>query len=253
MSELISIITVCYNSVATIENTIESVLSQDYELIEYIIIDGGSSDGTLEIIDRYKDKISKFVSEPDRGIYDAMNKGLKIASGTIVGTLNSDDVYANSSSVRRLVERMQAFGADSVYSDLVVVDRGNEDKVVRHYSSAGFRRSKLRFGWMPAHPTFFVRKRVLDQCGHYATNYKIAADFEMMVRLFHSAGISSTYLPSVEVRMKAGGVSSASLASRWRLNREIVRACRQNGLTTFLPLVLLKIPSKWLEYLFAKR
>ena len=158
MSPKVSIITVCFNSAKTIRDTIESVLSQDYPNIEYIVIDGGSSDQTLEIVKEYSDRIAIIVSEKDRGIYDAMNKGIALASGEIVGMLNSDDVYINENAVSELMRKMKDANSDSVFADLVIVDPENLNKVVRYYDSSYFNPNKFRFGWMPAHPTFFVKK-----------------------------------------------------------------------------------------------
>ncbi len=244
----VSIITVSFNSVGTIRDTIESVLSQEYLDIEYIVVDGGSTDGTMAIIEAYANELDAVVSEPDRGIYDAMNKGIQAATGDVVCMLNSDDVYATPSSIRRLVERMQETGADSVFADLVLVDSEDNDKVLRYYDSGRFHPGRLRYGWMPAHPTFLAKRTLYKKWGLYSLKYRIAADYEMMVRLLHKAGASYAYLPEVVVKMRAGGVSTGGLRNSWTLNREIVRACRENGLETSLGRVLLKIPMKLLEY-----
>lgn len=244
----ISIITVCFNSSKTIRDTIESVLSQDYSDIEYIIVDGGSTDGTLEIINDYIDSVSILISEPDRGIYDAMNKGIQLATGEVIATLNSDDVYADNSSIRKLLTCMENNGTETVFADLVYVDQNDSEKIIRYYNSGNFNPAKLRYGWIPAHPTFLAKRALFDKWGLYSLDYQIAADFEMMVRLFYVAKISYTYLPEVVVNMRIGGISTGGLRNSWLLNKEIVRACKMNGIKTSLPRVLMKIPAKLFEY-----
>lgn len=248
MKKKISIITVCFNSAATIRDTIESVLCQDYPNIEYIVIDGGSTDGTIDIVREYGDDIDVVVSEPDEGIYDAMNKGIAVATGVVVGLLNSDDIYADSSVVKDLVEQMDAAGSDAVFADLVIVDAQNTDRVLRYYDSSSFYPDRLAGGWMPAHPTFMVKRDLYIKYGGYALDYHIAADYEMVARLLYKAGASYTHLPKVVIKMRAGGVSTRGLMSNWILNNEIVRACRANGIRTNLLKVLLKVPFKLLEY-----
>ncbi len=245
----ISIITVCYNSAATIRDTIESVLAQDHPSIEYIIVDGASGDGTMEVVREFSGKINVVISEPDKGIYDAMNKGIHAATGDVVGLLNSDDFYADNSAVSRLVQRMEEVGTDMVFADLVIVDAGNTERVLRYYDSSAFHTGLLRYGWMPAHTTLLVKRELYEKYGVFSLDFRIAADFEMIVRLFHSAGASYTYLPVVVIKMRTGGLSTNGLKSSWVLNREIVQACQANGLKTSLPRVLLKIPSKLLEYI----
>lgn len=246
MNPKVSIITVCFNSAKTIRDTIESVLSQDYPDIEYIIIDGGSSDETVAIVKEYADRIAVIISEKDRGIYDAMNKGVALASGDIVGMLNSDDVYMNEHTVSDLMRTMHDAKADSVFADLVIVDPIDLGKVLRYYDSSYFSPNKFRFGWMPAHPTFFVKKALYDKVGPYSLDYKISADYEMLIRLLWVQKASYAYLPKPVVRMRYGGASTADLSRNLLLNREIVQACRANGIRTNLFLVLLKIPTKLL-------
>lgn len=244
MHSKVSIITVCFNSAKTIRDTIESVLSQDYPHIEYIVIDGGSSDQTLEIVKEYSNRIAVIVSEKDRGIYDAMNKGIFLARGEIVGMLNSDDVYIDEHAVSHLMKRMEDTRADSVFADLVIVDPDNLNKVMRYYDSSYFNPNKFRFGWMPAHPTFFVKKVLYDTVGPYSLDYQISADYEMLIRLLWVQKASYTYLQKPVVKMRYGGASTADLSRNLLLNREIVQACRANGIYTNLFLVLLKIPVK---------
>ena len=245
----VSIVTVCFNSAETIRDTIESVLAQNYSHIEYIIVDGGSTDGTLEIIKEYRDSVSVLINEPDQGIYDAMNKGIQAASGDVVATLNSDDFYADELSVQKLVSCMENAGTETVFADLVLVSPNDKEKIIRYYNSSHFSPEKLRYGWMPAHPTFLAKRALFDKWGPYSLNYRISADFEMMVRLLYKAKVSYAYLPEVVVKMRAGGVSTSGLRNSWTLNNEIVRACRENGLKTSLFRVLMKIPAKLLEYI----
>ncbi|PIS12099.1 MAG: glycosyl transferase [Bdellovibrio sp. CG10_big_fil_rev_8_21_14_0_10_47_8] len=243
----VSIITVCYNSASTIADTIESVLSQDYPNIEYIVIDGKSKDNTVEIIRRYEDRIAHFISEKDGGIYDAMNKGLKLATGDIVGLLNSDDFYIDSKAVSDLVNAMTQAGTDSVFADLIIVDPVDPQKIRRYYDSSRWTPGSFRFGWMPAHTTFFIKREWYEKLGLFSLKYKIASDFEMLVRLLYTGKATYVYLQRPVIRMRAGGLSTRGLSSTWTLNREIVQACRSHQMWTSLPLLFLKIPAKLLE------
>ena len=244
----ISIITVSFNSAATIKDTIESVLSQDYPYIEYIVVDGGSTDNTVDIVMEYGDDIDIFVSESDRGIYDAMNKGISLATGDVIGILNSDDFYENGGVVSTVVKAFNTTGAGIVFGDLVFVDKNDVKRVRRYCSSKKFRSWKLRIGWMPPHPATFVRASVYGEAGLYDIAYRIAADYEMFVRLLLVHNISFHRVPQVLVRMRMGGVSTKGIKSSWLLNREIVRACRANNIYTSLFIVLGKIPFKLLEF-----
>ena len=244
MNPKVSIITVCFNSAKTIRDTIESVLSQDYPDIEYIVIDGGSNDQTIAIIKEYADRIAVIISESDRGIYDAMNKGIALATGDIVGMLNSDDVYINQHAVSDLMKEMHVSKADSVFADLVIVDPLDLGKVMRYYDSSYFTPNKFRFGWMPAHPTFFVKKYLYDKVGPYSLKYKISADYEMLIRLLWVEKASYAYLKRPMVRMRHGGASTSGLKRNWLLNKEIVKACKANGIYTNLGILAIKIPRK---------
>jgi glycosyltransferase involved in cell wall biosynthesis len=249
MNPKVSIITVCFNSAKTIRDTIESVLSQDYPDIEYIVIDGGSSDETIPIVNEYSDRISVIVSEVDRGIYDAMNKGINLATGDIVGLLNSDDVYINGYVVSELMQVMQNAKVDSVFADLVIVDPLDLNRVLRYYDSSYFTPKKFRFGWMPAHPTFFVKKSLYEKVGPYSLEYKISADYEMLIRLLWVEQASYAYLRKPMVRMRHGGTSTSDLGRNWLLNKEIVKACKANGIYTNIAILALKIPRKLLSFL----
>jgi len=240
----ISIITVVFNTEKTIADTIFSLYNQHYDHIEHIIIDGQSSDNTVAIIRQYESKISYWVSEPDTGIYDAMNKGIARATGDIIGFLNGDDVYAHADVLCDVAKAFQDQSIDACYADLVFV---RNQKVVRHYNSGRFTPSRLAWGWMPAHPTLYVRASVFQQFGGFKLNYIIAADYEFIVRILGKAQLKSLYIPDIWVHMRMGGVSTQSWKSRWILNREIVRACRENGIHTNIFKVLMKIPLKLFE------
>ena len=244
----ISIITVCYNSEATLRDTIESVLAQTYPDIEYIIVDGASRDGTMAIVAEYRDRIATVVSEPDMGIYDAMNKGIKLATGDIIGILNSDDFYENTKVVGDVVSQFVSFpDSDLVFGNVVFVAPHNLDKIVRYYRSDHFMSWKLRFGWMPAHPATFIKRHAYYRVGSYSLEFKISSDYEMFVRLLLVNKLSFSRINKVLVRMRTGGVSTAGIRSRLLLNKEIVQACRKNGIYTNLLFVLSKLPFKLLE------
>ena len=244
----LSIITVCYNSEKTIRDAIESVLSQDYPEIEYIVIDVLSNDNTINIINEYRGGISKFISEPDQGIYAAMNKGIKYSTGDIVGILNSDDFFENSFVISDVVNHFKSHPAASlVIGNVVYVEPNNAEKITRFYSSARFKRWKLRFGWMPPHTATFIKKTVFEKVGNYSVNYKISADYELFVRMLMVHNLAYSKINKVLVRMRSGGVSTSGIKSSFLLNAEIVKACKSNGIFTNLFLVLLKIPFKMLE------
>lgn len=228
----LSIITVVRNNQSYIEDCLKSVIEQKYPNYEYIIIDGGSTDGTLDIIKNYRDHISILVSEPDGGIYDAMNKGIRLATGDIVGMLNSDDFYISNDVLTEVVSEFIQKGVDSIFADLVYVDRNNKNKIVRYYKSANFSPKKFAYGWMPAHPTFFVRRICYEKYGLFKTDYKISADYELLVRLLAKNKVSYSYLPKVIIKMRNGGISTSSLKNNWILNMENIRACRENGIQT---------------------
>lgn len=244
----VSVITVCFNSVGTIEDTINSVQSQTYDDIEHIVIDGGSTDGTKELLESKKSCLGVLLSEPDNGLYDAMNKGIALASGEIIGVLNSDDFFESEDVVASIVESLnRSPECDLIFGDVVFVEPQDLTQVTRYYGASRFRPWKLRFGWMPPHPATFVRKSAYERVGKYRLDMRIAADYDMFVRWLLVAGLKWKYLDKVIVRMRAGGVSTSGLKSSIRLNREIVRACRDNGIYTNLLFVLSKIPFKLLE------
>lgn len=226
----VSLITVTYNSAETIEDCISSVLSQDYPDIEYIIVDGASKDGTIGLIEKYEDRIAHFVSEPDNGIYHAMNKGIDLCTGRVVGMLNSDDLYADSKVISDVVKAMKESDSDSCYGDLVYIDRLDIGKVVRRWKSGEFNRQKFLSGWMPPHPAFFLRRTCYEEYGKFNLSFKTSADYELMLRMLYKEGVSATYVNRVLVHMRTGGQSNISLKNRLKANREDRRAWKVNEL-----------------------
>ena len=230
-----SIITVAYNSAATLEDTILSVLSQTYPDIEYIVVDGGSTDGTAALLRRYESRFQGrllWVSEKDNGIYDAMNKGFRMATGDVVGILNSDDYFTAPDVIARMAEAFADEAVDAVYGDIHFIRDGEPERCVRYYSSRRFSPGWLRFGFMPAHPSFYARRAVFERAGLYKTDYKIGSDYEMMVRLFCVHRIRARYLPMDFVTMRMGGLSTSGVHSKLQLIKDDVRACRENGIYT---------------------
>ena len=245
----VSIVTVCFNSEKTIRDTIESVLSQDYPNIEYLIIDGLSDDNTSNIINQYRGSIAKVISEPDNGIYDAMNKGIEHATGDVIGILNSDDFFENSFVISDVVNHFISNPtADLIIGDVVYVKPLEREKIIRFYSSRKFKPFKLRFGWMPPHAATYIQKDVYNRVGGYSLGFEISADYELFVRMLLTHKLVYARIDKVLVRMRMGGVSTAGLKSNFLLNAEIVKACKDNGVYTNIFLVLLKIPIKFLEF-----
>lgn len=243
----ISVITVCYNSAPTLERSLQSVAAQDWSSIEHIVIDGASSDGTREILERFRSRLDYFVSEPDNGIFDAMNKGLAYATGDIVCFLNADDEYASANVLSRVAFLMQAHNLDALMGDVGFFHEGNSKRMVRRYRSKYFRPSRLAWGWMPAHPALFLRKEVIQRAGLFKTDYRIAGDFEFIVRVFHGHALRYQHYSEVLVNMQTGGVSTSGWRAKIRLNQEVLRACRENGLQTNMLKILSKYPAKILE------
>ncbi|MGE0088138.1 MAG: glycosyltransferase family 2 protein [Bacteroidales bacterium] len=230
----VSIITVVYNNASTIRGAIESVINQSYQNIEYIVVDGASTDGTVEIINKYKDHIAHFISEPDAGIYNAINKGIKLATGDIVGILNSDDFFCSNNIIEIVVNEFLKDNIDAVYGDVQFVNPKKENKITRYYSSKRFNPNMFKYGFMPAHPSFYVRKRFYDSLGLYKENYIIGSDFELLIRFLHKNKLTTRYLQMPFVTMRSGGVSNRSYKSNILLNREILRACKENDINTNL-------------------
>ena len=244
---LVTIITVVRNGERTIEDAIDSVRSQAYPRIEHIVIDGASTDGTAAILKRREGDVAAWISEPDRGIYDAMNKGLSRASGEIVGFLNADDLYADTQVIDRVVEEFRKEPVGIVYGDLIIVSPDDPEKIIRYYDSSHFTPEKFAYGWMPAHPTVFVTREHYLRSGGYRDDYTIAADYELLLRLMWKERLPAMYMRGVMVKMRAGGVSTRSWRSNIVLNKEIMRACRENGLPTSWWRILSKYPRKLAE------
>lgn len=227
----ISIVTATFNSGATLRDTIESVLAQDFDNWEHVIVDGGSRDNTLDIIREYEPRYGgrlRWISERDHGIYDAMNKGIAMTSGDVVGLLNSDDFYT-SADVLSTVSRELRDDTDAVYGDVHYVDPADTTHAVRYYSSAAFRRWKMRMGFMPAHPSFYCRRAVYTRFGMFDTDFRVAADFEQLLRLIYVNGVKTRYVGKDFVTMRTGGASSSGLESHRRIIRDHLRAYRKNG------------------------
>jgi glycosyltransferase involved in cell wall biosynthesis len=226
----ISIITVTYNSASTLEETILSVINQNYKECEYIIIDGGSTDETLQIIEKYKGKVSHFISEKDKGLYDAINKGINKATGDIVGILHSDDFYTDNTVIEKYLETFKKNNCDAVYADLFYVDKNNTHKIIRNWKSGNYSEGAFLNGWMPPHPTFFVKREMYQQFGKFNLQFKTAADYELMLRFIHKEKIHLTYLPYHTIKMRVGGKSNISFKSRLNANIEDREAWEINGL-----------------------
>ena len=235
----ISVITVVFNNCHTLEDTIHSVASQDYHNLEYIIVDGNSTDGTKDIILAHQDKIDCWISEPDRGIYDAMNKGLALATGDFIVFLNADDFYTHSQVISHVAACLTEKKADALYADLVYVDK-TKNHIRRFWKSGSYRPGAFLWGWMPPHPTFFVRKNCYDRHGYFNSSFKQAADYELMLRFIHKIGIVPAYLPEVIVKMRVGGQSNASLKNRLIAFQEDHRAWKTNGLQPYFFTILFK-------------
>ncbi len=247
----ISIITISYNSAATIEDTIQSVIAQDYADKEYVVVDGASKDGTQEIISRYASQIQTFVSEKDKGIYDAMNKGVGLAKGDVIGILNSDDFYADEKVLSEVAEIFRTTNCDGLYADLVYVNRNLSDKVIRTWAAGEYQHGKFLKGWMPPHPTFFVKREFYEKYGKYSLELKSASDYELMLRFIHKHQIKMAYLPRVIIKMRAGGQSNVTIMNRIKANMEDRMAWKMNGLHPSLFTLTRKPLSKVFQFLKA--
>ena len=247
----ISVITVAFNSVRTIKDTIQSILRQDYQNIEYIIIDAGSTDGTIEVIKSFKTHISYFISETDKGIYDGMNKGIRASTGDLIGILNSDDFYPNNFILSNVAKTFISNKCDAVYGDLVYVKDYDIKKIVRYWQAGNYSSLKIKNGWMLPHPTFFVRKKIYDRFGLYNTELKNAADYEMILKLLYKENISVKYIPMILVNMRMGGASNSSLLNRIKANHEDGLAWTKNQLNKPL-FIRIKKPLLKIKQFFLK-
>jgi glycosyltransferase len=243
----VSIITACYNSAATVRDTLSSVAAQDYTDIEHIIVDGASADNTLAIVRKFP-HVTKVVSEKDKGIYDAMNKGISLATGEVVGILNSDDVYTNPQVISKVVKTFEREHTDVLYADLQYVRYNDLNKVTRTWHSGSYTKRKFYFGWMPPHPTFFVKKAVYEQVGNFNCSLKSAADYEFMLRVLLKNDFRVSYIPEVIVKMRAGGMSNATLKNRLRANREDREAWRINNVRPYFFTIPFKPLRKVLQF-----
>ena len=225
------------NRVSFIGQALESIKDQSYPLIEQVVIDGASTDGTLKVLNEFLDDKSLLVSEPDQGIYDALNKGLSLTNGEIIGILHSDDFFADNQVLKDVAEAFSNQSVDAVYGDLAYVNRDNTDRVIRYWHAGEFHPKKLEQGWMPPHPTLFFHRRMLERCGGYDTQYKISADYDLILRYFNQRGFRAAYLPRMIVKMRIGGMSNKSLAKIWQKSLEDFKVLKKNkigGLGTLI-------------------
>ena len=251
----ISIITVTYNRALTLSDTIQSVLNQTYNNIEYIIIDGLSNDNTLDIIKKYEPDFTgklKWVSENDNGFYDALNKGIKMATGDIVGILNSDDFFTSSDVIKRVSQEFEKSSIDAIYGDVHYVNPNNLKKIVRYYSSKIFKPSLMRIGLMPAHPTFYVKRSCFEKIGLYNNNYMISADFDLLLRFIFIHKIMTKYIPMDMVTMRIGGVSTGGCKRRAQIMKEHLRCLRKNGVKSNVFLLSVRYLYKLTEFIIIK-
>lgn len=249
----VSIITVVYNGHDTIRDCIESVLNQTYADLEYIIVDGASTDGTVELVKSYGDRVARFVSEPDKGLYDAMNKGIGLATGDVIGFLNADDMYRHRNVVEHIIEKFDQTGADGVYSDMIYVDRADLNKVKRYWQAGKYQHGDFLWGWMPGHLSFFARKHVYERFGAFRLDLKSAADYELLLRFIHKNRIKLAYLNETTIVMREGGVSNANLLNRLRANQEDRKAWELNGIKPYFFTLTLKPIRKMVQLIQRER
>lgn len=251
----ISIITVTFNSASTLRDTIESIIQQTYTDYEYIIIDGKSTDKTINIIQEYESKLQnklKWISEKDKGIYDAMNKGIALATGDIIGVLNSDDFYTTNDILQNIATTFKIYDVDAIYADVHFVNDSNLNKCIRYYSSKIFKRELMRFGFMPAHPSFYIKKKCINKIGAYDTSYKIAADFEFLLRAIYIHKIKTLYIKKNFVTMRIGGISTSGLPSHRLIMKEHLKAFKKNHIYTNRFLLSLRYIYKIYELILSK-
>ena len=235
----LSIITAVRNGAETLRNCIESVQKQTVPA-EHIIIDGASTDSTFDIIAKYRSSIGKVISEPDKGIYDALNKGIRLASGDVIGLLHGDDFYAQDKVLESVVKVFEEQNVDSCYGDLLYVDKNDTDKVIRYWKASEYHHGKFKCGWMPPHPTFFVRREIYEKYGYFNTDFRMAADYELMLRFLEKHKISTHYIPEVLIKMRLGGKSNRSLKNIFIKSSEDYKAWKVNGLNGGLHIIFLK-------------
>ncbi|MBK8339524.1 MAG: glycosyltransferase [Flavobacteriales bacterium] len=248
----ISVITVCFNAAEHIDETLRSVVMQDHGPVEHIVIDGGSTDGTQQKIERYHEVIAHFVSEPDKGVYDAMNKGLRLATGEVIAFVNAGDMIAHRSCLSEMAAEFAKGDADAIYGDAYMVDPKDIRNVKRFWKGGVYRREAFRSGWMPPHLGTYIRKEVYDRFGHFRDDLRVSADYELMFRFMYKHRIRVRYVPNVLVRFRLGGVSNRSLAHVWRANLEVYRAWKLNGERVSPFIVLAKPLRKLAQYIRAR-
>jgi glycosyltransferase involved in cell wall biosynthesis len=229
----VTIITVVYNASCTINDCIDSVLAQSYSDIEYIVVDGASTDNTVDIVKSYGSKVAHFISEKDLGIYDAMNKGIALATGDVVGILNADDMYSDNFVIETVVKKIIANQADALYADLIFVAKNNITKIARYWKSGDYNLEKFLYGWMPPHPTFFVKRKYYEEFGTFRVDFGSAADYELLVRFCYKHKLKVIYLPQIIIKMRLGGISTKSLKSRIAANKYDKRTWVSNGIKAF--------------------
>ncbi len=247
----VSIITITYNSEPTLKDTIESVINQTYKNIEYILIDGGSTDETLSIIKSYGNKISTLISEKDNGLYDALNKGISLATGDVIGILHSDDFYTNNHVIQHIVSSFSNSPVDAVYADLYYVDKMNTNQIHRKWKAGIYKEGMFLNGWMPPHPTFFVKRTIYETCGNFNLNLTSASDYELMLRFIHKHKIKLAYLPEFIIKMRIGGKSNVTFKNRIKANKEDRLAWKLNNVKPYFYTLYLK-PLRKIIQLFKK-
>lgn len=247
----VSIITITYNSEPTLKDTIESVINQTYKNIEYILIDGGSTDETLSIIKSYGNKISTLISEKDSGLYDALNKGISLATGDVIGILHSDDFYTNNHVIQHVVSLFSNSPVDAVYADLYYVDKINTNQIHRKWKAGIYKEGMFFNGWMPPHPTFFVKRSIYETCGNFNLNLTSSSDYELMLRFIHKHKIKLAYLPEFIIKMRIGGKSNVTLKNRIKANKEDRLAWKLNNVKPYFYTLYLK-PLRKIIQLFKK-
>lgn len=246
----VTLITVTYNSSQYLEDCIQSVIGQDYDNLEYLVIDGESTDNTVDIIKKYDQHIDQWISEKDNGMYDAINKGMKMATGEIIGILNSDDILASSDVISNIAQCFSDKKIDATYGDLVYVEQQNTQKIIRYWKGFSFKRYRFRYGWMPAHPTFYIKKELVDVLGGYESHYYTAADYEFMSRYLYKHKLTAAYIPQLIVKMRVGGQSNKNIQSRFRANRRDYLAMRENKIPFPLVVSILKPLIKLHQYYY---
>ena len=237
----ISIITATFNSAVSINDAISSVENQSYNLIEHIIVDGASKDETIQLIKNIQNRVSKLISEPDKGIYDALNKGIKLATGDVIGVLHSDDEFYELDVLENVMNIFQTTTADIVYGDLVYVDKKDSNRIIRYWTNKPYKSLMLNFGWMPPHPSTFVRKEVYEKHGVYDATFKISSDYDFLLRIFKDPDLQKVYLPSILIRMRLGGASNKNLKNIFLKMKEDYFVLKRNKLCGFFTLFLKNI------------